>query len=60
MKISSLKSILEGFNDNDEVAISIRVNDNKVPIITYDVSFGKSENKELMLEVNVHYADFDY
>jgi hypothetical protein len=60
MKISSLKAILEELNDNDEVVVAITVNDNKVPIITYDIGFGISEHKELMFEVNVHDADFDY
>lgn len=60
MTISNLKAILEGFNDNDEVTVAITVNDSKAPIITYDVSFGISEHKELMLEVNVHDTDFGY
>jgi len=59
MKISSLKTILEGFNDNDEVVVAITVNDNKIPVITYDVSFGVSEHEEFMLEVMVNSSDFD-
>ena len=59
MKISSLKTLLEGFNDNGEVAVAITVNDNKIPVITYDVSFGASEHDELMLEVTVNSSDLN-
>ena len=34
MKISGLKAISEGFNDNDEVTVAITVNDNKIPVVT--------------------------
>jgi PDZ domain-containing secreted protein len=59
MKISNLKSILEGFNDDDEVSVAIKVNDKKDAVITCDVGYDTSESGGLMLEVAVYDADFD-
>ncbi len=58
MTISSLKAILEGFSDNDEVAVAITVNNQKNPVITYDVGFAKNEYGELVLKVAVSSSDF--
>ena len=60
MKISDLKTILEGFKDDDEVAVAIKVNDNKLPVVTNDISYGISEHGELMFEIALYDADFDY
>ncbi|MEA4920395.1 MAG: hypothetical protein VB078_05715 [Clostridiaceae bacterium] len=59
MTVSGLKTILEGFSDNDEIAVAITVNNHEIPVVTYDIGFGASEHDELMLEVAVYSSDFD-
>jgi hypothetical protein len=60
MTVSKLKSILDGFDDDSNVTISIEVDNKKPPVLTYDIGFDKNEHGELMLEVAVYDADFDY
>ena len=59
MKISSLKALLKEFDDNDEIAVSIAIGDNKIPVITYDISFGVNEHEGFVLEVHISSSDFD-
>jgi len=60
MKVSDLKTILEGFNGNDEIAVAVTVNDKKIHVVTHDVEFDRGEYGELMLKTAVYSADFDY
>lgn len=59
MKISDLRTILDGFNDNDEVAVAITVNDKKDAVVTYDLGYGVDEHGGLVFEVAVYDANFD-
>lgn len=58
MKVSSLRAFLEGFNDNDEVAIGVTVDKKENHIVTYDVSFGVCEGKEPILETVLYISEF--
>ena len=60
MKVSDLKTILEGFNNDDKIAVAITVNNKNVPVITYDIEFDMGEYGGLVLETAVYDADFDY
>lgn len=59
MTVSKLKSLLDGFDDDSNISIAIEVN-KKPHVLTYDIGFDKNEHGELMLEVVVYDADFDY
>lgn len=60
MNISDLKTILEEFNDKSEIAVAITLNEQIDPVITYDISFTKSEYDELMLKVAIYRSDLSY
>jgi hypothetical protein len=53
MKIASLKSLLDSFDDNDELAVAISIYGKDEAVVTYDVGFGKDEFGKFMLEVAV-------
>ena len=57
MKVSSLRAFLDGFRDDDEVAIGITVDEKENHIVTYDVSFGVCEGKDPMLETVVYSSE---
>lgn len=61
MKIADLKTILAAIDDTDEVAVSIIVNGNeKFPVVTHAIGYDKDECGDLILQVDVYAADFDY
>ena len=58
MKIANLKNLLEEFDDNDEIVVSVIVGNSETPVITYDVSFAVSEHGGLVLEARINDSDF--
>ncbi|MFI3327033.1 MAG: hypothetical protein R3Y35_12820 [Clostridia bacterium] len=51
---------MEEFNDKREIAVAITLNEQIDPVITYDISFTKSEYDELMLKVAIYRSDLSY
>jgi hypothetical protein len=53
MTVSSLKSLLDGVPDDQELTMTIFKSDgNNDPILTYDIGFGENEHGEFKLIVN--------
>ena len=60
MRIIELKELLEGFDDNTDVSISILINGKKdYPIVTYDIGYERKENYELSLQIVVCNSDIN-
>ena len=53
MKVSDLKTLLDGFPDDKEIAVSISVSENDSnPILTYAIGYEKNEFDELVLQID--------
>jgi hypothetical protein len=53
MKVSDLKALLDGFSDDQEIAVSISASDSDdSPILTYAIGYEKNEYDELVLQVD--------
>jgi len=60
MRIIELKELLEGFDDNSDVSISILINGKKdYSIVTYDIGYERKENHELSLQIVVCNSDIN-
>lgn len=53
MKVSDLKTLLDGFSDDKEIAVSISTSENDGnPVLTYAIGYDKNEFDELVLQVD--------
>jgi len=62
MRVDKLHRLLDEFDDDQEICISMKFHDFKDwSVDTYDIGWGIHEEDEgLVLKVSVYQADFDY
>jgi len=53
MKVSDLKTLLDSFSDDREIAVSISAAESdSSPVLTYAIGYEINEHDELVLQVN--------